>query len=174
MTSRRRSEHCRLTSHAPPRSAQLFSGGPIQTTPFRLPLHSAISRPAARIIRSAAADRDRAVARHGKWQRLRANMPVVDSRSSLRSGVGAFPKNANVDRDKGDKWWSAFAAVSRQTEPPCQHLKGTSHQLHRFLDKLPPREETVLPPPSNLFLGFQCLISLAPGNSKYKNVRPRK
>jgi hypothetical protein len=77
-------------------------------------------------------------------------MPVVDSRSSLRSGVGAFPKNANVDQDKGDKWWSAFAAVSRQTEPPCQHLKGTSHQLHRFLDKLPPREETVLPPPSTV------------------------
>jgi hypothetical protein len=66
--------------------------------------------------------------------------------SALRHRSWSKParKKTDVEPRLGRQTVVSAAAVQRRLNR--QHLKGTSHQLHRLLAKLPSREETVLPP----------------------------
>jgi hypothetical protein len=71
----------------------------------------------------------------------------LGGRSVVREPVA---KNAHVEPRLGRQTLVSVCRRSTQAEPPYQNLTGTSHQSRRYVAKLPPREETVLPPPSTV------------------------
>jgi hypothetical protein len=55
----------------------------------------------------------------------------------LAGKIAPRPKNAHVEPRQGRQTVVSVCRRSTQAEPPCQHLKGASHQLRRILPKLP-------------------------------------
>jgi hypothetical protein len=53
-------------------------------------------------------------------------------------------KNAHVDPRQGRQTVVSVCRRSTQVEPPCQRLKGTSHQLRRILPQLPVKTGVVV------------------------------